>query len=204
MALFNNSSGPFNGILPPAYVSGVGASYPPHWALYHTGTLNTTATRLYYIPFYFNSLTAFTGLRSYNSGAGDNGEVFRMGVYEAALTSSGGRGLPGTRLVDCGEVTLTGASAVRTLASSFTPTYVGWHWLAYHANSAAAMYAVVNANQAGSPAYIGTSFSLPVSAALGSQFGGLYVDTAYGALAASAVAPTGVDFSAPLVAPYIT
>lgn len=199
--------GTFAGVQPLGAFAGVGNRFPPHWATINSlgGGLATTATRLYYVPYYFNEMRAFTGLKSYNTGSGDNGETFRMGVYRAALLSSGLRGAPSTLLADCGQVTLTGAAAERTLASSFTPDYVGWHFLALHANSAFSIAAIQNIGSSDVPNSMRNAFGNNAIVASGTaSFGAFYVDTAYGALASTAVAPTAVTDLGPLVVPYLT
>lgn len=205
-----SNSGSFNGVKPLGAISGCGISYPPHWAVIVTNGIATTATRLYYIPYYFEEVRAFTGIRTENFGAADNGDTYRCGVYQATLLSTGSRGGPGALIADCGQVTLTGASAIRTLASSFTPAYVGWHWLAFATNLSATMSSMSNAsstaaNGYGSPMYMGFGVSSISIATAGTQtFGALYVDTTYGALASTAVAPTALTAVAPTIAPYLT
>lgn len=205
-----SNSGPFNGTTAPIPISGVNGLTIPHWASIQQAVLTTTATRLYFIPFYFpRAGLAYSGLKSRNTGAGDNGDTYRQGVYQADFTT----GLPSTLVKDCGEVTLTGAAAMRTLASSWTTPYEGWGFLAHHANQAADMQPLSNINSTASTAVgLITSFAQnfmfgidnttlnlsPVAA----TFGAYYVDTAYGAFASTAVAPTAITTLAPIVAPY--
>lgn len=208
-----SKAGPFDGVNPLGAVSGAGIIYPPHWAVVESAIgFNTTATRLYFVPYYFNEVRQFTGLKTRNIGAGDNGDTFRMGVYQATSLANGLRGGPSTLVADCGEVTLTGAAADRTLASAFTPAYVGWHYLAFHANQAAAMMRMTSHleySAAGEMpgAAMRFAFGLGVAlSALGTSagFGAYYIDTAYGALASTAVAPTAATNFAPFLAPYLT
>lgn len=196
----------FFGVPPLGTISGAAVLYPPHWAIVDSNevaTLTTTATRLYFIPYYFSEVVSFTGLKSRNSGAADNGKTYRCGVYQKSPTTN----LPSTLIQDCGEVTLTGASAERTLATAFTPAYIGWHYLAFHANTGAVMVRMASQmpfSDAGIPGGISLSNAFGVSAANVRQFGAYYVDTAYGALASTAVAPTAVTNLSPVLMPYRT
>jgi hypothetical protein len=208
-----NRAGSFDGVDPLGAVSGAGVIYPPHWVAVESAIgFNTTATRLYFVPYYFNEIRQFTGLKTRNLGAGDTGDTFRMGVYQATLLSTGLRGGPSSLVADCGEVTLTAAAADRTLATAFTPAYVGWHYLAFHCNQVIGMPRMtghLEYSAAGemSGAAMRFAFGLGVAlSAIGTSagFGAYYVDTAYGALASTAVAPTATTNYAPLIAPYLT
>lgn len=203
----------FYGAKAPIPISGVNGIWLPHWATIDTAVgITTTATRLYYIPYYFPVTNlSYTGLKTRNTGAGDNGEVYRVGVYQASFTT----GLPSTLVADVGEVTLTGAAATRTTASSWTAPYVGWGFLCLHANTACALQALSNVNSGGSAAgYVANTLArtmFPTSdidattnAINAGTFAAYYVDTAYGALASTAVAPTAFTNLAPIVAPYRT
>jgi hypothetical protein len=196
-ANFNNA--PFNGAPTPTWATGVQRS--PNWVVDDSATLTTTATRLYYYPMYFDRAETLTGARTCNAGAGDNGETYRVGLY----FDNGASGGPGTLAVDFGTVTLTAASAVRTLASSYAMTSPGWYWIAVHHNTACSMYCY----------RVGNSADVNLSRGIGSitssasvEWDGsalqpfFYVDTAYGALASTAVAPTASTNQAPSVRFY--
>lgn len=194
-----------SGVALPKIMSGAGIS--PDYALQHVSNpLTTTATRLYYVPIYLDAITTFAGFKTYNSGAGDSGDVYRVGIYGEA--TAGG---PGALLNDCGEVTLTGAAALRTSASSFSNTSIGWHYLAFHAQDAAAMYSMsgrlglsgvglVNGAKTDALPQIGIPI---VAAAANDSFPFLYVDTTYGALASTAVAPTASTQKVPIMQVYV-
>ena len=198
--------GSFNGVLPPIWMAGTHVF--PSWCIDDPAALTTTATRLYYYPIYLDRVVAFAGARTFNSGAGDNGEVYRVGVYAEA--TAGG---PGALAKDFGEVTLTGAAALRTLASAWTNARPGWYYIAVHADSAFAIYAFRSIVSISSVGYVATYIARGSIGALnpgsaewatpadGYQF--MYVDTAYGALAATAVAPTNSTPAAPAVRLYI-
>jgi len=183
---------------PPKWASG--QTIRPDYAILDASAVTTTATRLYYVPMFFPRAESFSGIRTYNQGTGDNGETYRCGIYEES--TNGG---PGSLLQDCGEVTLTGAAAVRTLAQSFSISTPGWHYLAMHFNSDAAMYRM----------YLGATAAQIQRAQLFGDYETLqnsntgtaakhfaYVDTAYGALASTAVAPTNGDWVCPSIAVY--
>lgn len=197
---------PFDGAAAPFPISGVGGIFPPHWAALLTIStgLSTTATRLYFIPYYFPAIVQYTGLKTRNLGTGDNAKVFRMGVYQASPTT----GLPSTLIVDAGEVTLSGAAADRTLATAWTPPYIGWGYLAHHANAIVDIANICD-QTTGSNVYnnqpnrlFGIGSTQPSLSA--ANFGSYYVDTTYGPLAANAVAPTAITNIAPAVLPYRT
>jgi hypothetical protein len=206
---FGAEGGQFNGVEAPFPIAGVAARYLPHWAVHNKNAdLTTTAGRLYYVPYFFPKIISYTGLAFYNGGAGDNAEVWRAGVYQASNST----GLPSALIQDCGEGTLTAASAERLLATAFTPAYIGWHYIAFHANSASNFKAISNISSASTDAgmiqacpgsHLFGKTSL-ITDSISNSFGAYYVDTAYGALASTAVAPTAITTLGPLVAPYRT
>jgi hypothetical protein len=209
MSSFATDSGPFNGIPAPFPVAGVNAYFPPHWAVADSAlNITTTINRLYYIPYYFTNIVSYTGLACRNAGVGDNGEVFRVGVYQASAST----GLPSTLVSDVGQGTLTGAAADRLVAGSFTAPYVGWGYLAFHANTAA-VWRGASAIDSGSTR-VGVIDTSPQATLFGtsaipeygnvSLFAAYYVDTAYGALASTAVSPTAIATLAPYLMPYRT
>ena len=179
----------------------VGRYYKPQWAVTNAGiTVTTTATRLYYAPIYIREKITFAGAAAFNSGAGDNAETLRLGVY----TDSSG--VPGTLVTDFGEITLSGAAAVRDLTAAAALT-VGWYWLCAHHNTAAAMYGMTEQHSVTAAGYIAgadhmfqNEFGLLGldTTSIGSV-GAFYVDTAYGALASNAVAPTATAGVAPAI-----
>lgn len=180
----------------------------PQWGAFGSAmTITTTSTRLYYYPIYIPKAQTFASASVYNSGAGDNGETLRIGIY------SNNNGLPGTLLSAYTEITLTGAAAERNVAVSLSLS-AGWNWCAIHHNSAAAMYGINASYQLSAAGMLpnlatqaikdfGTlAFAPTFDYNLGSQgaYAGFYVDTAYGALASTAVAPTNTSLlAAPLM-----
>lgn len=173
----------------PHYITG--AFYLPQGYGCVGGTITTTATRCYYFPLAVFEAHTFQGATTINQGAGDNGEKIRLMVFNDL--AAGG---PGTLAKDFGEIVLTGASAVRTLASAWAAT-PGIYWGAVWHETAAAMYGM-EPHQFGSAvgalagmvpsSYMGV-FGPPATGATNTYCH--YVDTTYGAAPASAVTPTG-------------
>lgn len=92
--------------------------WPPHLRpIENATTITTTAARYYIVPFIIEHAITYAGAWCYNGGAGDNGDKVKIAAYNEA--SGGGIG---TLAKSFGEVTLTGASAVRNFASSWSPT----------------------------------------------------------------------------------
>ncbi len=157
------------------------------------GGTTTTATRLYYMPILIFKGHVFTACETFNASAGDNGEKYRVGIYTHGTAG------PGTLVGSFGEVTLTGAEAVRELTANVTVPKSGLYWLAVHFESATVMQCVNAANKQLTAA--GYLPSMMPQALLGYKSATtaltdplnsmtLYVDTTYGALASTAVAPT--------------
>ena len=195
----SSGGGPMGGGAPPLVMSGMGMG--PAYCVATEAAMTTTATRLYYIPIYFPRAESWAGIKIYNGGSGDNGETIRVGVYEES--ASGG---PGTLLDDCGEITLNNTFAVRTAASSFT-VEEGWYYFAIHHNSACTMYALCNRQRVSNVGYAGamsSGGSLPQFNPPDNREVNVfpYVDTTYGALASSAVAPTASTDKAPTIIAY--
>jgi len=197
------SRGVFGGVQPPKWMTGVERG--PHYVADHPTGQATTATRLYYYPIYFDAPVSLAGCRTFNSSAGDNGETYRVGMYTES--SNGG---PGTLITDFGQTTLTAAAAVRTLVESCAIPSPGWYYAAIHFNTACSMYsygAVVDPSATSVGFLFGTNARLIGSL---STIGfadpevpfAFYVDTAYGALASTAVAPTASVMKAPAIRFY--
>jgi hypothetical protein len=171
----------------------------PHYIGRSGATLTTTATRAYYIPYFVAEAVTFSSLLTFNQGVGDNTDTYRLAIY-----ANDGTAGPGTLIQDVGEVTLTGASALRTLSATINlEAYANqWVWVMFHANQAADMYdmkcSISTADYTTRALMFGT---------LGSEFASTtadrifrYVDTAYGAAAATAVTPTATTAAAPAFA----
>jgi hypothetical protein len=161
----------------------------PHYITKTGATLTTTSTRAYYMPYFVQEAVIFSSILTYNQGAGDNGDTYRLAIY-----ANDGTAGPGTLIQDIGQVTLTGASALRTISTTINlEAYANqWVWVMFHANQAAAMYDMQTGTTAaeyinGNVAFgtFGDFFSGNLAASLFR-----YVDTAYGAAASTAVAPT--------------
>lgn len=175
-----------------------GLTYHPHYILVGvTAGFTTTSTRAYYMPYYVAEPVVFSGIKTGNVGTGDNGDTYRVAIY-----ANDGTAGPGTLIVDAGQVTLTGAAAVRTLSVSIDlTTYSGrWVWVMVHCNQASLLHDMT--------AVAATVGAQNMVASFGTfDFGSTtydynkvfrYVDTAYGAAASTAVTPTASTGTAPL------
>lgn len=170
----------------PALIKPTGRYYLPHDMMAEvTGTtLATTAARYYVVPFYVDRPTTFAGAWTFNGGAGDNGDKCKIAAYYEAAT-----GGPGTLAKSFGEVTLTGAAAGRTFASSWLAA-PGMYYLEFVNDNSVTMYCmttlgtVTAVGQVGVPVGAGmkgwsTTF-VPSSAvrgfAIGEYVGGTYAN----------------------------
>jgi len=187
MPVTSNTSVTLGGVAPPGYKANV--YYPPQFVAFASGTVTTTSTRLYFVPIYIWQTYTFAGIATSNSGAGDTGDTYRVGVY----TDSAG---PASLVVDVGEVTLTAAAAARESLASITLNK-GFYWLAFHANQAADLDAVNAITM--SQADLGTLGLSRSATIFSSTYSLRYVDTAYGALASTAVAPTASTTTVPMM-----
>lgn len=183
-----SSGGPIYGAPHIGYDTGL--AYHPHYMLVGVGAgLTTTSTRAYYMPFFVAEAVTFSSIKTVNTGAGDNGDTYRVAIY-----ANDGTAGPGTLILDAGQVTLTGASAVRTLSVSIDLTAYGgsWVWVMVHCNQAASMGEMTAvAATVGAQNMVASfgGFDFSVAAYDYNKFV-RYVDTAYGAAASTAVAPT--------------
>ena len=165
--------------------------YCPDGYLPNNATVPTTATRVYYTPFAVHSSHTFQGVSCFNQSAGDNGELIRMMVFTSI------DGAVGTLVKDFGEITLTGASALRTLTSSWAAS-PGTYWMGHWFNSATDMYGMlpitvataVGAVHGPTMSHMIGNFTSNLNAGAGTIAAAHYVDTTYGAAPGTAVAPT--------------
>lgn len=131
-----SSGGQFNGVVAPIKQA---SRYflPSHLFVDSVGnTVASTGGRYYFAPYYVDRATTFAGAWTRNAGAGDNGDKIKIAAYNEA--AAGG---PGTLAKDFGEVTLTGAAALRLFASSWAAT-PGWYYLALVTDNAVTMSAM--------------------------------------------------------------
>lgn len=196
----NVSSNPIYGAQgQPHYITN--AYYQPQGYFPANGTsVTTTINRVYYVPFAIWEAHTFQGSSTFNSGTGDNGEHIRMMMF----FDNGVGGGPGALAKDFGEITLTGASAQRTLVSSWSAT-AGMYWAAIWHETAASMCCMDNVGYTtavGSISgvqpsnFMGTLTYTPTLQQMMSTWCH-YVDTAYGAAPATAVAPTASILAGP-------
>ncbi len=176
---FRGGAGPVYGSAAPLHATG--RFYPPHLSYTSAGaTLTTTAGRLYYMPYLITEIRSYAGFVIRNTGAGDTGEKVRIGLY---LDRTGGLVKAATEL--------------------------GWHWICAHFDSATAVKIIYGAGSVVTAA----GFAPPnMSAAMFGVYSAngddqstgapatWYVDTSYGALASTMVAPTATATSGPWVA----
>lgn len=128
-----SNSGQFNGVKSFKPMAGK-YLMPPHLVKEpQANSLNTTGARYYFVPFIVEQPITFAGAWCYNQGVGDNGDKAKIAAYNEA--SGGG---PGTLAKSFGEITFTGASALRNFASSWTAT-PGKYYLAFVTDNAVAM-----------------------------------------------------------------
>lgn len=122
--------GSYFGITPPILMAGK-IRMPPHLPIFDIlGSVTLTAARYYFYAVYVDRPTTFAGAKFYNFGAGDNGKKVKVAIYNELST-----GGPGTLAKDFGESTLTGAAAIRTLASSWS-AQPGWYYMALTSDTA--------------------------------------------------------------------
>lgn len=168
-------------------------------------TLTTTVNRLAYWLHWQGNTQTYVGAACWNTGAGDNGETLRLGIYTHGTAG------PTTLLKDFGEITLSGAAAERLLTSSVTITGGQWVWWCAHHNTAATMLpmsarglitAVGYLSAAGEGANRAQEMGIvaPPNPPALQNVSCVYVDTAYGALASTAVAPTATTLSMTAIA----
>lgn len=144
--VFRGGGGQFYGAAAPRKGAGK-LFWPPHMYPELSGGGNAkTAGRYYIAPFIVEKVTVFAGAWTYNKGTGSNGYKIKIAAY--AEDVDGGAG---ALAKDFGEVTLTGAEALRQFASSWTAT-PGVYYLYLVSDSAPSMFnmnAVKQASAAG-------------------------------------------------------
>lgn len=87
-------------------------------------SMTATANRVYYMPIFLPSLTAIRFLRILTSGTVTTGNV-TIGVY-----SHNSAGTPNSRLVQTASTAVGAGTAYTEIAVNYTPTVLGWHWIA--------------------------------------------------------------------------
>lgn len=163
-------------------------------------TITTGTGRIYYTPLYVAESRSFAGVATFNTaGTASGGETYRVGLY--SHTAAAG---PTALEIDFGQVTLTTTNAERVLSSAVSLTK-GWHWWAIQTQQAIGLSYMFSMggilSAAGYAAqHFGASFKGAITTAtVSTNKGFMYVDTAYGALATAAVAPTTDTNLAPAI-----
>lgn len=189
--------GQFYGAPAPKIITG-STYYPPGYCD-SVGNLGTTANRCYYVYWPIAESRTFAGVNTFNQGAGDTGEKMRIMFFNDDAAAGG----PGTLAKDFGEITLGAASAYQTLTSAWAAT-AGRYWGAIWFDSATFMFGMT-------PYAVGSAVGGSVGINSNSLIGSIndagvmfnsqtmpsahYVDTAYGAAPATAVAPTATRYA---------
>lgn len=185
----SGGSGFYGNQNPPKYITG--CYYLPIGYCEKDAGFAMIANQVYYVPYPIYRTKTFAGASIYNTGAGDNGKKIRLMMF----ADDGAIGGPGTLVKDFGEITLTGAAAIRTLSSSWAAT-PGIYWCAVWSDTTPtimpmAPYAFTSGAGWGSGPmnnnFMG-AFTIPSGG--GYYVGYHYVSSAYGAAPATAVAPT--------------
>jgi hypothetical protein len=128
--------GSYFGVRPPRPMAGMGVRLAHLQRAFIAFT--TTASRYYSAPIYLYAGTVFAGAEFENGGSGDNGEKVKVAVYEEAT----GGGL-GALAKNFGEATLTGAVAVRQIASAWTVPRTGWYYIVSTTDAALSIFAAI-------------------------------------------------------------
>lgn len=190
------NGGPIAGA--PALSMMTGFYYMPHLFVGNNTAATTTTNRIIYIPVFFPQAVTLSACVTSNSGTSDNGKKYRVGIYTHGPTG------PTTLLGSFGEVTLTGATARRTLTANVVIPSAGWYWAAIHSDSAMDLYQMIYIATGRDSAGVYGNNGINYMGLIGRIDPGLmdvtnqytlspcmYVDTTYAALASTAVAPTG-------------
>lgn len=183
---------PHAGFRPPKLITNTFILPAGYFAL--SSNNSTTVNRCNYFPLPIWEAHTFQGASVFNAGAGDNGEKFRLMVFR----DDGSGGGPGTLEKDFGEVTLTAASAIRTLTSSWVAA-PGMYWGAVWGDSVSSMISMAPWQEDTKCMLLDLGAEMGYFTPLGNNqiVYGMYVDTAYGAAPSTAVAATATLTSAP-------
>lgn len=173
----------------PHYITG--CWYVPQGYSSVGSTVTATINRCYYVPFSVWESHSFQGASTINQGTGDSGAFIRLMVFN----DNGAIGGPGTLAKDFGQITLGGTAATQTLLSAWAAA-PGRYWSAVWHSTAASMYgaepytidSAVGSSGGVNPSHFMGGLSFAGNA--GTTTHCHYVDTAYGAAPATAVAPT--------------
>lgn len=188
----NLGGGSYGGAPPPGRVSGF-TYLPTNYHLIGSVASAAALNDMYYYPMWIQKTQTFSGAKLWNGGAGDNTKLIRIGVY----TDNNG---PASLVHDFGAITLTGASALRTLASSVTLAGPAWYWICHASQAFTYTSMGFQTGLSGVGVEVPSPFitqafgyslsTQPSGTALTNIPCGFYVSTAYGAMASTAVAPT--------------
>lgn len=138
-------------------------------------TLALANTDLVFMPFVPDVTRTFPAISVYNTSAAESGNKARLGVYSST------NGQPSALLVDAGEITLTGAAAIRDLTATIALSVGRLYFTCIHTNAAFTVRALTP-GAGGTEASIRLgqpSSNLASAANLSATF---YANQAYGAL----------------------
>lgn len=142
-----SANGIFNGAPAPRLMAGK-TLWPPHMSpnMDVAQVFALTASRYFVIPFYVSHQTTFAGVKFKQNG-NLNGQKVKIAFYNEA--SGGG---PGTLAKNFGEATLGAATAINTIASSWTAP-AGWYYGELTGNSASSLFSMGNRLQVSDVGY---------------------------------------------------
>lgn len=146
--------GVFDGVRPPKAMAGTFIR-GPHMIGSATNFVATAA--LYYMyPIYLIAGDVFAGAAFYNQSAAQSGHKVKIAIYNEA--AAGG---PGTLAKSFGEVTLTAASAVRQIASSWTVPTTGWYYMELVGDSATNYFGAGSTFATAAAGIVGNATKMP-------------------------------------------
>lgn len=123
--------------------------HPPHLVPTDNPiTMTTTAARYYVAPWIIEQSTIIAGAWCYNSGAGDNGDKFKIALYDEKST-----GGPGALVKNFGEGTFGGSAIVNALSSSVTLA-AGRYYLEMVTDNTVAMYCMTAMDTVSGAGYV--------------------------------------------------
>jgi len=116
-----------------AYISG--RYYGPSVDYKFTSGAALAADTIFYVPFVPFAAATFTKISVYNTSAGENGNVFRLALYDSA------DGRPDSLLTSAdNEITLGAAAALRTATISYTVAVETLYFIAISMNQSSTVY----------------------------------------------------------------
>jgi len=159
---------------------------------FNSGVGAVDANRDYYVPFLCRRTTTFDRIAIYNTAAVTIN--LRLGIF-----SDDGGGSPGTKLVDGGQLTTSGAAGDN--AATISQQLVGGtlYWLAITADTNVSLQAITSGSGS-TPGWDNVAdFALPAIAAFASNTMVAFASRAYAAFPSTATAPSDFGLSVPFI-----